>query len=309
MEMWERCRRFLELIRFSHTIFALPFAMLASIWAWIVPANASLGESPASFRWTDLAGILACMVTARSFAMAMNRLLDEKFDGENPRTAKRHLPAKLLARSEVIWFAIGCAALFIASTLLFLPNRIPIQWSVPVLVFLMGYSIGKRFTWLVHFWLGIALMLAPICAWVAIRGVYVQTDITDLYPAIALGLVVMFWVTGFDIIYACQDFEFDRQSGLHSIPAKFGLRGALNISKILHLAMWGIALGMTFWFPQLSLGWIFRACLVGIGGLLIYEHSAISEKSLDRMQLAFFQLNSIISVVFLVAGSVDAWLR
>jgi 4-hydroxybenzoate polyprenyltransferase len=305
--MWARVQRFGELIRFSHTIFALPFALLASAWAWIVPAGVEGTRVP--FRWQDLVGILLCMVAARSFAMAVNRLLDERYDADNPRTAQRHLPAKLLSRSEVTLFSVGCALGFVASTLLFLPNRLPLLLSVPVLLFLFGYSLGKRFTWLVHFWLGLALMLAPMCAWIAIRGTQVSADPSDLLPAIALGICVFLWVSGFDIIYACQDDQFDRRSGLYSIPATFGIRGALRIAKALHLAMFVIALGMTFWFPQLSLGWIFRVCLVGIGILLVFEHGAVSEKSLERMQLAFFQLNAAISIAFLIAGCLDAWLR
>jgi 4-hydroxybenzoate polyprenyltransferase len=257
----------------------------------------------------DLAGILHCMVAARSFAMATNRLLDEQFDAANPRTAGRHLPAGLLGRAEVGFFILFCAAAFIASTLLFLPNRIPLFSSIPVLLFLAGYSLGKRFTWLVHLWLGVALMLAPICAWVAIRGNVVSEQWTDLLPAVALGTCVCLWVTGFDILYACQDFGFDRSRGLYSIPARFGVRGGLNIAKVLHLAMFVLAVGLAFWFPQLSLGWIYRLTLVGIGVLLVWEHFSVSENSLERMQLAFFQLNAVISVLFLVAGGIDAWLR
>lgn len=305
--MLERIRRYGELIRFSHTIFALPFALLASWWAWVLPSPVD-GRAIA-FRIQDLAGILLCMVAARSFAMATNRLLDERFDAENPRTAGRHLPAGLLGRVEVLLFSGFCALAFIASTWLFVPNRIPLLCSVPVLLFLAGYSLGKRFTWLVHLWLGVALMLAPICAWVAIRGSIVYQQWTDLLPAVALGTCVCLWVTGFDILYACQDFGFDRSSGLFSIPARFGIRGGLRIAKSLHLAMFVLAVGMAFWFPQLSLGWIYRLTLVGIGILLIWEHSSVSENSLDRMQLAFFQLNAIISVLFLVAGGIDAWLR
>jgi 4-hydroxybenzoate polyprenyltransferase len=305
--MWQRIQRYMELIRFSHTLFALPFAMLASAWAWLVPVPSPSSEMV--FRWMDLFGIVSCMVWGRSFAMAMNRWLDEKWDAENPRTANRHLPAKLLGRGEVLLFALGCGGLFVASTALFLPNRLPLWLSVPVLLFLAGYSLGKRFTWLVHFWLGVALMLAPICAWIALRGAVVQQTPSDLLPALTLGGIVLLWVSGFDILYACQDLEYDRRAGLHSVPAKFGLVGAFRIARGLHVAMWVLAMGMTLWFPQLSLGWIFRLALVGIGGLLVFEHSVLSVRSLERMQLAFFQLNSVISVVFLVAGSVDAWLR
>lgn len=305
--MLERIRRYGELIRFSHTIFAMPFALLASWWAWVIPSPVDGASVP--FRAADLVGVLLCMVFARSFAMAVNRLLDERFDGANPRTATRHLPAGLLGRGEVMLFIGLCAAGFIASTLLFLPNPLPVWLSGPVLLFLAGYSLGKRFTWLVHLWLGIALMLAPVCAWIALRGSIVSADPADLLPPICLGVCVCLWVSGFDILYACQDFAFDRKSGLHSIPARFGIRGALNIAKLLHFLMFVTAIGLSFWFPQLSLGWIYRLSLVGVGALLVGEHSAVSENSLDRMQLAFFQLNAVISVIFLVAGGVDAWLR
>jgi 4-hydroxybenzoate polyprenyltransferase len=304
--MWEKFTRFLELIRFSHTIFALPFALLASFWAWMLPSPIEGIE--VGFRWQHGLGILLCMVFARSFAMAVNRLLDQKWDGQNPRTANRHLPARLLQAGEVSGFAAGCGLGFMASTLLFWPNRLPLLLSLPVLLFLGGYSLGKRFTWMVHAWLGVALMLAPVCAWIALRGQIVQQHPWDLLPAVLLGMVVLFWVSGFDILYACQDTEFDRRAGLYSVPARFGVRGALNIAKTLHFLMWVTALAMTFWVPALSLGTIFRLALLGVGALLIYEHSLVSERSLDRMQLAFFQLNSIISVVILGAGALDTWL-
>lgn len=307
LAFFERVRRYGELVRFSHTIFALPFALLASWWAWIVPSP--VDGSTIAFRSQDLLGVLLCMVTARSFAMAINRLLDQQFDADNPRTAGRHLPAGLLKRSEVVLFILMSAIAFILSTLLFLPNPLPLLLCIPVLVFLGGYSLGKRFTWLVHLWLGAALMLAPICAWIGIRGNVVSQYPSDLLPAVCLGLCVCLWVTGFDIIYACQDFGFDRQRGLFSIPARFGVRGALRLAKILHFIMLVFAAGISFGFPQLSLGWIYRLALVGIGLLLVWEHASVSERSLDRMQLAFFQLNAIISVVFLVAGGTDAWLR
>lgn len=305
--MWLKFKRFLELIRFSHTIFALPFALLASFWAWILPSP--VADVRVDFRWQHAVGILGCMVFARSIAMAINRLVDRKWDAENPRTANRHLPAKLLGVAEVSWFAAICGLLFIACTLLFLPNRLPLLLGLPVLLFLGGYSLGKRFTSMVHLWLGAALMLAPICAWIAIRGQIVEQVPGDLLPAVLLGSVVLFWVTGFDILYACQDADYDREAGLRSIPARFGIRGALRIAKTLHFLMWMVAFGMTFLIPELSLGPIFRLALLGVGLLLIYEHSVISEKSLQRMQLAFFQLNSIISIVILGAGIIDTWLR
>lgn len=305
-------RKFFELIRFSHTIFALPFALLATVWAYLVPlpaTEAASAESYLRFRWQDLVGILICMVSARSFAMAVNRLFDHDVDAENPRTAKRHLPAGELTRTSVTLFIVGCAALFIAGCALFLPNYWPLILCLPVLCFLAGYSLTKRFTRFAHFWLGAALMLAPICAWIALRGNLLISHPSDLAPPIWLAAVVMFWVSGFDIIYACQDQEYDAQAGLFSIPAKIGVRKALRVAKLCHLFMWIVAFAMTFAVPQLSLGWLFWIALAAVGLLLAWEHSVVSEKSLERVNFAFFQLNSVVSLVFLFAGSLDAWLR
>ena len=158
--MFDRLRSFLELIRFSHTVFALPFALLAALLAW--------RDEP--FRWQDLAGILLCMIFARSAAMAFNRLIDRQLDANNPRTLGRHLPAGLMNSSTVAVFTVICIVGFIASTALFLPNRWPLYLSVPVLAFLLGYSYAKRFTAWCHFWLSAALMLSPLATWIAIRG-------------------------------------------------------------------------------------------------------------------------------------------
>ncbi|HEX3599780.1 MAG TPA: UbiA family prenyltransferase, partial [Lacipirellulaceae bacterium] len=185
--MFKTIRHMLELVRFSHTLFALPFAMLAAVMAW------RLG----GFRWLDLIGIVLCMVTARSFAMSFNRLADRRLDATNPRTASRHLPAQILSVWQVMGFTILCAIGFVASTLLFLPNRLPLYLSVPVLAFLAGYSFAKRFTSLAHFWLGAALALSPVAAWIAIRGAIVLAHPIDLLPAIALGGAVLTWVAGF----------------------------------------------------------------------------------------------------------------
>ena len=305
---------YMELIRFSHTIFALPFALLSTAWAFVVPLPSLDGElltrgSPSylSFRWQSLLGIVLCMIAARSFAMAMNRYLDCKWDGENPRTANRHLPAKILTPASVVWFSTGCAIAFVAACSLFLPNVLPLVLCIPVLLFLAGYSLAKRFTHLVHFWLGIALMLAPVCAWIALRGAYVQAHPSDLIPAIFLGFVVFLWVSGFDIIYACQDADYDRKAGLFSIPSKLGVKNALRVAAACHLLMWCAAMWMSFCLPSLSLGWLFRGMLVLVAILLIIEHRVVSERSLARVQLAFFQLNSIISVLFLVVGITDAY--
>ena len=236
--MPHRVRLYLELVRFSHTVFALPFALAAALLAW--------RREP--FRWLDLVGILACMVTARSAAMAFNRLADRDIDGKNPRTAGRHLPAGTLSVTAVTLFTAAAAAAFLAATGLFLlrepPNPWPAYLSLPVLGFLLAYSLTKRFTSLAHFWLGASLMLAPVAAWIAIRGVF---SLEDLTPPLVLGVAVLFWVTGFDVLYACQDADFDRAAGLHSLPARLGVRGALQLAAGCHaltfaaLAAFGLA--------------------------------------------------------------------
>lgn len=294
-------RYYLELIRFSHTVFALPFAALASIWAWVVPDSQNVRVP---FDWKDALGILVCMVTARSFAMAVNRLVDARFDAANPRTARRHIPSGLLGTRQVFTFAIACGLLFWLATLLFLPNILPVLLAIPVLVFLAGYSFAKRFTSLVHYWLGIALMLAPVCAWIAIRGDLVMANPLDILPAFLLSAVVFCWVGGFDLIYACQDASVDKQLGLHSIPARLGIRGALYVAAFSHALML-VPLVWLIYTPSLQLGWTFGTAVVLIAVILIYEHSIVSANNLDRVNVAFFHANAVISLILLVAGVVD----
>ncbi|WP_146372049.1 UbiA-like polyprenyltransferase [Symmachiella macrocystis] len=287
-----RIRQLLEMIRFSHTLFALPFAMLAAGMAWWKNSQEGI-----PFRWQDLAGILLCMVFARSAAMAFNRLADRKIDAENPRTAGRHLPAGLLSLPTVVVFTVICGAGFVASTLLFLPNRMPLFLSLPVLAFLCGYSYAKRFTAWCHYWLSAALMLSPIAAWIAIRG-------NVEWPPVLLGLVVFFWVGGFDIIYACQDTDFDRDRRLHSLPARLGIPTALRLAMLSHVLMVVCLFGL--WYVA-ALGPVFflGACLVAV--LLAYEHWLVRPDDLTRVNIAFFQVNIIISMGLLVVGLADLW--
>src|SRR6056297_1748309 len=212
-----RLNRIMGMIRFSHTIFALPFAVLAAVLAIRVPLP---DGTMLTLRMRELVGILLCMIFARSAAMAFNRLVDHRLDAANPRTASRRLPAGLLGRGEVWGFTIACGLGFVAATLCFLPNWLPLAASLPVLAFLLGYSVAKRFTWAAHFWLGVALSLAPLCVWVALRGQAVLASPVDALPALLLAAAVASWVAGFDVIYACQDEAFDRAAGLHSIPAR-----------------------------------------------------------------------------------------
>jgi len=280
--MFATVRRLLELIRFSHTLFALPFALLSATLAW----------SREPFRWLDLVGILSCMVFARSAAMAFNRLTDRKIDAGNPRTAKRHLPAGTLSVPMVTMFTVICSAAFVASCDLFAlrepANYWPLYLSGPVLVFIGAYSLTKRFTFLAHFWLGASLMLAPLSAWIAIRGV------ADLVTPLSVGLAVFFWVAGFDILYACQDADFDRQAKLHSVPAKFGIRNSLRIAFGCHLIM--LALLGVLYAVTPELGTVFLVGIIAVALLLLYEHWLVKPDDLTRVNQAFFQVNAVVSV-------------
>lgn len=226
-----------------------------------------------------------------------SRLIDRHIDAGNPRTASRHLPAGLLSVGAVWAFTIGCSLAFVASTLLFLPNRWPLILSVPVLLFLCGYSYAKRFTRWCHYWLGAALMLSPIAAWIAITGGLEATPLL-------LAAVVFFWVGGFDILYACQDVDFDRDQNLNSIPARFGVRGALRLAAFSHLltnaslfALWHVA----------HLGPLFLAGVILVSLLLIYEHALVRPDDLTRVNIAFFHVNAIVSVGLFLVGVADVW--
>jgi len=283
-------RQLLELIRFSHTLFALPFALLSAVMAWAA-------SPPIAFRWQDLAGIVVCMAFARSAAMAFNRLADRRLDAVNPRTLSRHLPAGLLSAASVVLFTAVCSAGFVAGTLLFLPgNWLPLAAAVPVLLFLFGYSFAKRFTLLAHFWLGAALMLAPLAAWVALRGELA-------WAPLMLGGAVLLWVAGFDVIYACQDFEFDVRMRLHSIPSRFGIARALRIAAGCHLAMVVLLAGLPWVYPGFGRIWLTGVALIAL--LLVYEHWLVRPDDLTRVNRAFFHVNAVVSVGLLVIGAVD----
>jgi 4-hydroxybenzoate polyprenyltransferase len=283
--MLQRVRNLLEMIRFSHTLFALPFALLSAVLAW----------QDVPFRRLDFAGILLCMVFARSTAMAFNRLADQPYDVLNPRTAGRHLPTGRLSTTAVWAFTAVCAAGFIASTMLFLisGNVWPICLSVPVLLFICAYSYTKRFTALCHAWLGTSLLLAPLSTWIAVRGM------DHLLPPLVLGLAVLFWVTGFDILYACQDVEFDRRARLSSVPAVFGVRASLRVALWCHIVMLGFLVAL-YWAAAPHLGIIYLAGVAAVTLLLAYEHWLVRPDDLGRVNQAFFHVNGVISVGLLV---------
>jgi 4-hydroxybenzoate polyprenyltransferase len=324
-----RVKLFLELVRFSHTIFALPFALLSAamaLWdrtAVYYEVDAAIGsmfptktkshaEESADvvswvnshwwhdWQWREVLGIVLCMVFARSAAMAFNRLVDAKFDVDNPRTAKRHIPAGLVSRKTVALWTALCAAGFIASTLLFLPNRWPLYLSVPFLVFICSYSLTKRFTSLAHFWLGASLMLAPIAAWIAILG---RLAFKMPWPPLVLGSAVLLWVAGFDIIYATQDVDVDRKLRLRSVPARFGVAGALRIAALCHLGMLALLFALPSVFPAFGTLWYVGAAAVAV--LLVYEHSIVKPDDLTRVNAAFFNCNAVVSLGLLVVGVCD----
>ncbi len=303
--MISKLRSILEMIRFSHTLFALPFALLATIMAWRVALPAGVDERVNDFRWIELAAVLLCMVTARSAAMAFNRLADRKIDAGNPRTANRHLVTGELSVMSVGTFFVAMSFGFIGATALFLPNWWPLVLSVPVLLFICGYSLTKRFTSLAHFWLGASLMLTPICAWIAIRGELLTEHPTDLLPAVMIGLAVLAWVAGFDIIYACQDQAFDKEAKLKSIPVRLGVAGALRLSAICHAFTILCLLALPWLCPQVGLGWVYFIGVLAVAGLLIYEHRLVRPDDLARVNVAFFQVNAIISLGLLIVVTLD----
>jgi 4-hydroxybenzoate polyprenyltransferase len=287
--MLGRLADILGMIKFSHTLFALPFALLGAILG-------AHGPDGWTIRPRDWVGILVCMAAARSAAMAFNRLVDRRLDAANPRTAARHLPSGRLSVRSVALFTVLSSFGFVLGTLLFLPrNPWPTILSVPVLLWLLGYSYAKRFTSGAHFWLGAALALAPVAAWIAIRA---SLD----WPPVWLGLAVLFWVAGFDIIYACQDFDFDRAAGLRSVPARLGLRGALLAAAACHGVMVVMLVILGWSYP---LGPVYFVGVAAVAVLLVYEHALVRPDNLSRLNVAFFQVNIGISLGLLAIGLAD----
>lgn len=275
----------LSLVRFSHSIFALPFALMG---AWL----AADGMPELS----TLALIVACAVCARTAAMGFNRLVDRDVDARNPRTKSREIPAGKLSAGAVRALVIVSSALFVAGA--FALNPLAGRLSFPVLAIVLGYSYVKRFSALAHVVLGVALALAPLGAWIAVRGDFAG----DLAPVLWLALCVTTWVAGFDLIYACQDASFDREAGLHSIPARFGLSFALALSSALHVVTVGslVALGLVA-----GMGNVYWIALALAGALLAWEHRIVSPRDLSRVNLAFFTLNGWVGVGLFVGLALD----
>lgn len=276
----------LEMIKIEHTLFALPFAFLGAVLA----AN-GLPTSGQIF-WIVLA-----MVGARSAAMAFNRLVDRRFDAANPRTATRAIPAGLLsARYVTVFTLVSAAVFFLAAAML---NRLTLLLSPVALFSVLFYSYTKRFTSLSHLALGWALSIAPTGAWIAVRGAI------DSPVPLLLSLAVMLWTAGFDIIYACQDRDFDADAGLNSIPAKFGIARALWISRGLHAAMFA-ALVCVFFLTGLH--WMGLLGIIATAGLLIHQHRLVRADDLSRLNMAFFNTNAYVSVILFVTIAADVFL-
>lgn len=274
-----RVKTWMELVRFSHTLFALPFAVMALFLAYA-------DRSP-DLRVAVL--VVLCMVFARTAAMAYNRLVDADVDARNPRTASRHLPAGLVTRVEVALLVIGSAMAFVGCA--WLLNPLAFALSVPTLLVLLGYSHTKRFTSASHFVLGLALGLSPLGVWVAVRGAPV--DASYWIPAL-LSLAVLLWVAGFDILYSCQDVEFDRQAGLHSVPKRLGVPRALWLARACHVAMIAALFLLA---RQAGLGTIYRVGVVVTAALLVYEHRLVRADDLSRIDVAFFTVNGVVSLL------------
>lgn len=281
-----KIRTTLEMIKWEHSIFALPFALTAVLLA---------AHGLPSLR--TLAWILVAMVAARSCAMAFNRWADADLDAANPRTRNRAIPAGLLSRQFVLGFTVVTALIFVGAAAEL--NRLTLYLSPVALTVLLGYSYMKRFTRWSHLVLGLALGLAPAAAWIAVRG--------SLDPRIlVLTAAVTLWVGGFDVLYACQDYEHDRAVGLRSLPQTIGIPAAFWGARTMHLVM----LGLLIWFGALfhfaAAGWLGIAV---VAGLLAYEHSIVSPRDLRRMNAAFFTMNGVIAMVFLCFVAADLWLR
>ncbi|HEV2988261.1 MAG TPA: UbiA-like polyprenyltransferase [Candidatus Angelobacter sp.] len=284
--MFSNIKTTLEMIKWEHSIFALPFALCgAMLAARGLPTIAQIG-------W-----IVLCMVSARSAAMAFNRLADAQIDAANPRTTTRAIPAGLLSQKFVVLFVmVSCGIFIVAAAQL---NRLALSLSPVALGVVLLYSFTKRFTRWSHLVLGFSLGLAPAASWIAVRG---SLD----FRILILTAAVTFWVGGFDVLYACQDIHFDRSYGLYSVPQAYGIRVALNFARALHLFMLFLLIALIVAF---GLGKLAMVGVVAVALLLLYEHSLVSSNDLSKLNAAFFTMNGVIAVVFFVFVAADLLVR
>ncbi len=280
-DFWTKLKTTLSMIKFEHTLFALPFAFLGAV----------LAADGLPTAW-QIVWITVAMFGARSAAMTFNRIIDRKFDAANPRTANRELPSGKLS-VNFAW------AFFIISLLLFEIAAYSLNWltfvlSPVALLFVLGYSYAKRFTAFAHLILGAALAISPTAAWIAVRGAI------DSEVPLLLSLLVLMWTAGFDVLYACQDYEYDKKAGLRSIPARFGIKNSLNIARIFHFQAFVV---LVLLYLVTSLGWLALIGVLAVGALMIYQHTLVKPNDLSRMNAAFFTTNAFVSIIlFLTFG-------
>jgi len=287
MSLVQKTRVVLEMIKFEHSIFALPFALTGAMLA-IRGAGLTTEELAWKLLW-----IVVAMVAARSAAMAFNRVVDADIDAENPRTQMRAIPAGQVSKSFTWGFITLWSAVFVFAS--WRLNSLCLALSPVALAVVLGYSYTKRFTAMAHLVLGLALGIAPLAAWIAIRGEF-------SWPVTLLSAAVMLWVAGFDVIYSCQDADFDRDRGLHSLPAALGVGRALALSRLFHVAM----VGLLVWLWSLAhLGWVGLAGIAVVAALLAWEQSLVSADDLSRVDAAFFTLNGFVSLLFCVFWGLD----
>lgn len=276
----------LEMIKFSHTIFAFPFALMG-----VVLASLSSQKAPGI---GQVFWICIAMVGARTAAMGLNRLIDARIDAGNPRTAERHIPTGKISVFEAVLFVLVALVLFLFAA--WMLNPLCFKLAPVVVAFFILYAYSKRFTHFAHVVLGLCLAAAPIGAWIALRG--------DLgWPVVSLGLAVLFWVAGFDIFYALQDYDYDVAHGLHSVPSRLGKQTSFLLVRIFHVLMLFFLLLVL---PGSGLGWIYVVGVSVVGGLLIYEHLLVKPDDLSRLDAAFFNMNGYISVTIFIFTLIDA---
>lgn len=285
--MWKRIRLTLEMIKFEHSVFALPFALTGALLAL---RQSGFGAAAA---WRKTGWIVLAMVGARSAAMAFNRIIDAEIDARNPRTRMRHLPAGVLSRGFAWGFVAVSALVFLFAAREL--NPLCFRLAPLALGIVFFYSFTKRFTSFSHLVLGFALGVAPAAAWIAVRG--------SLDPRILwLTAAVTFWTAGFDVIYGCQDYEFDSVEGLFSLPRRLGIAGALRVARLFHVLMVGCLLALIY---TLGLGALSLAGTAAVTGLLIYEHSLVKANDLSRVDAAFFTMNGFVSMLFFLFWAAD----
>jgi 4-hydroxybenzoate polyprenyltransferase len=288
--LWYRLRLTLDMIKFEHSVFALPFALTGALLAFRQNGFDSHGI------WRQLLWIVVAMVAARSAAMAFNRVIDAEIDARNPRTRMRHLPAGLLSPGFTWGFVVAASLLLFFAA--FELNPLCLRLAPLALAVVFFYSYTKRFTTFSHLVLGLSLGIAPAAAWIAVRG--------SLDPRILLlTAAVMFWTAGFDVIYSCQDYDFDCQEGLWSVPRVLGIAAALRLARLLHLLMVASLLALVY---TLHVGALAVAGVVAIVALLIYEHSMVKPGDLSRVNAAFFTMNGYVSVLFFLFWAADIFL-